>query len=140
MGIRPLNQALSPSLALFVYGTLKPGQWAFDQFCRGQVIALTPALVRGRLYQLSLGYPALSREPGWVQGVRLNLARQDSLAAIDAFEEYDPRCPAQSPYQRRWQPIYRLDRTPLSQAWVYTMELNQIQTYGGQWLPEGVWP
>lgn len=140
MESRTLNQVLPPPLSLFVYGTLKPGQSGFDQFCRGQVIALTPALVQGRLYQLSLGYPALSQEPGWVEGVLLTLARQDSLAAIDAFEEYDPRCPGQSPYQRRWQSVYRLDLTPLSQAWVYTMELDQIRTYGGQWLPKGIWP
>jgi gamma-glutamylcyclotransferase (GGCT)/AIG2-like uncharacterized protein YtfP len=45
------------AVPLFVYGTLKPGHWAFDQFCQGQVLALTPALVRGRLYHLCLGYP-----------------------------------------------------------------------------------
>lgn len=127
-------------LPLFVYGTLKPGQWAFDQFCQGQVLALAPALVRGRLYHLCLGYPALSLEPGWVQGVLLTLARPESLAAIDDFEEYDPQAPDQSPYQRRWQPVYHLDRRPFSQAWLYTMAPDRIQRLEGEWLPEGVWP
>ena len=127
-------------LPLFVYGTLKPGQWAFDQFCQGQVITMIPALTQGRLYHLSLGYPALSLEAGWVQGVLLILASQEHLAAIDSFEEYDPQCPDQSPYQRRWQPVYRLDRSPLSQAWVYTMASGRIQRFNGEWLPAGIWP
>jgi|694.fasta_scaffold04116_15 gamma-glutamylcyclotransferase (GGCT)/AIG2-like uncharacterized protein YtfP len=128
------------AVPLFVYGTLKPGHWAFDQFCQGQVLALTPALVRGRLYHLCLGYPALSLEPGWVEGVLLTLARSESLTAIDDFEEYDSQCPDQSQYQRRWQPVYNLDRTHLSWAWVYTMAPDLIQCLGGEWLPAGIWP
>ncbi len=128
------------ALSLFVYGTLKPGQWAFEQFCQGQVLASAPALVRGRLYHLSLGYPALSLEPGWAQGVLLTLAWPESLAAIDEFEEYDPQEPDQSPYQRHWQPVCHPDRRPFGQAWVYTMEPDRIQRLGGEWLPEGVWP
>ena len=63
-----MNQAMNPAeplkpntnvmLRLFVYGTLKRGFRNHDRFC---AIAekIEPAMVWGRLYHLSAGYPAL---------------------------------------------------------------------------------
>lgn len=49
----------APSLlALFFYGTLKRGQINHDRFCRGYARA-AQATVRGRLYDLPFGFPAL---------------------------------------------------------------------------------
>lgn len=45
-------------IRLFVYGTLKRGGWNHDRFCRNAVTIET-ATVRGRLYLLSAGFPAL---------------------------------------------------------------------------------
>lgn len=45
-------------LGIFVYGTLKRGQRNHDRFCRG-VLTVVEATVRGRLYGLPLGFPAL---------------------------------------------------------------------------------
>ena len=43
---------------MFVYGTLKRGHANHDLFCRGY-LGVEEASVRGRLYDLPLGYPAL---------------------------------------------------------------------------------
>jgi gamma-glutamylcyclotransferase (GGCT)/AIG2-like uncharacterized protein YtfP len=43
---------------VFVYGTLKRGQRNHERFCRG-ALAAREASVRGRLYYLPYGYPAL---------------------------------------------------------------------------------
>jgi gamma-glutamylcyclotransferase (GGCT)/AIG2-like uncharacterized protein YtfP len=43
---------------LFVYGTLKRGQWNHDRFCRNAV-DIRPATIVGRLYQLPAGFPAV---------------------------------------------------------------------------------
>lgn len=48
----------SPRVSLFVYGTLKRGQRNHEHFCRG-VLAAGEATVRGRLYDLPYGFPAL---------------------------------------------------------------------------------
>ncbi len=50
----------SPNLhiTLFVYGTLKRGQWNHDRFCRNAV-DIRPATIVGRLYQLPAGFPAV---------------------------------------------------------------------------------
>lgn len=45
-------------LKLFVYGTLKHGQRNHERFCRGAA-TVERATVRGRLYDLPLGFPAL---------------------------------------------------------------------------------
>ena len=45
-------------LNVFVYGTLKRGQRNHERFCRGS-LAAREATVRGRLYDLPFGFPAL---------------------------------------------------------------------------------
>lgn len=45
-------------LNLFVYGSLKRGQSYHEHFCRG-LISAQEATVRGRLYELPSGFPAL---------------------------------------------------------------------------------
>lgn len=47
-----------PHLDIFVYGTLKRGERNHDRFCRG-VLRVREATVRGQLYDLPFGFPAL---------------------------------------------------------------------------------
>lgn len=124
---------------LFAYGTLKPGERAFADLCQPFAIATQSAQAPGRLYHLPLGYPAMTLEPGWVQGVLITFAGQMSLQAIDAFEEYYPDRPAASEYQRRRYPVYDSLHQPLGLAWIYTMERDRVIALHGQWLPEGYW-
>jgi gamma-glutamylcyclotransferase (GGCT)/AIG2-like uncharacterized protein YtfP len=124
---------------LFVYGTLKPGERAFADFCQPFAIATQSAQVRGRIYHLPLGYPAMTLEPGWVQGVLLTLSSSEPLSHLDAFEEYYPDRPAASAYQRQRHPIYDSAHNPLGWAWIYTMERDRVVALGGQWLPGGDW-
>lgn len=53
-----MTEAEPTRLGVFVYGTLKRGQRNHDRFCRG-VLTMAEATVRGRLYDLPLGFPAL---------------------------------------------------------------------------------
>ena len=124
---------------LFVYGTLKPGERAFASLCQPFVRATQPAQVRGRLYHLPLGYPAMTLELGWVQGVWLTFPSQKPLSAIDAFEDYYPDRPEDSDYHRHRHPVYDLNQQPLGLAWVYTKTRDRVVALGGQWLPEGCW-
>lgn len=130
------GDALCP---LFVYGTLKPRERAFTNLCKPFAIAAQPAQTIGRLYHLPLGYPAMTTELGWVQGVLLTLSNSDALTAIDGFEEYYPDRPQSSEYQRSLQTVYDLNQRPLERAWVYTMSLEQVNSFGGLWLPHGYW-
>jgi len=124
---------------LFVYGTLKPGERAFGQFCEAQVTAWLEVIAPGRLYHLPLGYPALTPEAGWVQGVLLTFSTPAILTQLDEFEDYYPDRPQDSQYQRLYRWVYSPDRTPLVQAWVYVMAKERVDQLGGQWLPGGIW-
>ncbi|PSR18422.1 hypothetical protein C8255_07385 [filamentous cyanobacterium CCP3] len=125
--------------SLFVYGTLKPGERAFVEFCAPHLVASQPALAMGRLYHLPLGYPAMTLEPGWVQGMLLTFSSNDCLHAIDAFEEYYPDRLESSEYRRDRHAVFNLQQQPLQTAWIYTMTRDRVTALGGQWLPQGHW-
>lgn len=124
---------------VFAYGTLKPGEMAFRRFCEPYVIDKQDVLAPGRLYNLSLGYPALTLESGWVQGTLLTLSTATALAKLDGFEAFYPDHPQDSEYQRIWHRIYAPDQTFLTYAWAYAMTKEQIEALGGEWLPNGFW-
>ncbi|NJL49685.1 MAG: gamma-glutamylcyclotransferase [Leptolyngbyaceae cyanobacterium SM2_5_2] len=132
-------EAQSMVCQLFVYGTLKPGERAFQPLCQAYVVGRVDAISPGRLYHLPLGYPALTLEAGWVQGVLLTLSTSTILPQLDEFEDYYPNHPQDSQYQRLYRWVYRLDRTPLAQAWIYVMAKDRVDQLRGQWLPRGVW-
>lgn len=72
-------------LRLFVYGTLKRGYWNHDRLCRDRV-SIAEATVRGQLYELPSGIPALAVEDEDVlaQGTGDPLADAVTQREIDA--------------------------------------------------------
>ncbi|WP_298616140.1 gamma-glutamylcyclotransferase [uncultured Thermosynechococcus sp.] len=129
-------------LRLFVYGTLKPGYQPHDTLCRPWLSEHQPALVRGRLYHLPMGYPALTAEEGWVRGELLIFddPPPNVLARLDAFEGYNPQLPPHlNPYTRQEVPVYDLNYHPLGTAGAYLMRIEDVRQLKGEWLPEGVW-
>lgn len=137
--ITPHCEIQDAPCALFVYGTLKPGERAFDQLCKPYVVDRRAAIAPGRLYHLPVGYPALTLESGWVQGVLLTFSSPHVLTALDQFEDYNPQQPAASEYQRRQHHIYSPNGSNLGLAWVYVMSQERVEGLRGQWLPEGYW-
>jgi gamma-glutamylcyclotransferase (GGCT)/AIG2-like uncharacterized protein YtfP len=133
------NTSQDGQFHVFVYGTLKPGGRAYRRFCEPSVLAMATARAPGRLYELSMGYPAMTLEAGWVQGMRLTFDDPEALKAMDEFEDYYPNHPEDSEYQRICHTVYVGDSSNPFVAWVYTMEPQQIETLQGQWLPEGLW-
>ncbi len=127
-------------LKVFVYGTLKPGEAYYTRYCEPYTVQVQPALTRGQLYHLPQGYPALTPGEGWVTGVLLHLRDDTGLAALDAFEDYNPALPAsENEYQRQCRPVYSCDRHPLATAWMYVMAPARAQAHGGILIAAGVW-
>jgi len=73
---KPLGQ-----FRLFVYGTLKKGFWNHEPFC-ASAISIQHATVRGRLYELPSGIPALE------------VPKQDIIAhgSADMLEDITMQC------------------------------------------------
>lgn len=144
---------------VFVYGTLQPGGRYWARFAAPYVTGVRPARVRGTLYDLPAGYPALvpAAGPGedgsgadapWVHGVLLLSAHPGFLPGLDRLEGFDPaRPPAANLYQRVLLPVWPdhpegPSLTPTAaphRAWVYVMESARLPS-GARLLPAGRWP
>jgi gamma-glutamylcyclotransferase (GGCT)/AIG2-like uncharacterized protein YtfP len=126
-------------IRVFVYGTLKPGEENYERYCKSYCKAQA-AMVLGRLYDLPLGYPALTVGELPVYGFLLSFADSDILAILDELEDYSPTRPLdQNEYFRVKTEVFCLDRQPLGWAWTYCMEQTQVQQLGGVLLPDGKW-
>jgi gamma-glutamylcyclotransferase (GGCT)/AIG2-like uncharacterized protein YtfP len=128
------------SFGVFVYGTLKPGEENYDRYCKKWVRQAREAAVRGRLFDLPYGYPALSPGDGWVSGFLLSFSDSAVLTMLDQLEDYDPsRPPSQNEYQRTQVQVFNPNRRLLGHAWVYQMQPERITKARGVWLPAGTW-
>ncbi len=129
-------------LRVFVYGTLKPGQVNFERYCGGDRTTATPLLaqVRGKLFELSLGYPAMTLGDTWVKGYLLELTNESILVALDGLEDYHPhRAEAQNEYQRKDVEVFEAEGRSLGLAWTYFMTPQKVEQYSGKWIASGEW-
>lgn len=125
---------------VFVYGTLKPGESNYQRYCQGRVIAQRPAVVQGKLYDLSLGYPGMVTGDGIVQGVILSFSDPNIFIDLDQLEDYQPhRPPEENEYQRQQIPVFDLNYQPWGLVWAYLMDMTKVQVYSGVLIPDGCW-
>ena len=128
------------TLKVFVYGTLKPGEANYQRYCEGKVVEEQKAIAFGQLYDLPLGYPAMTHGESPVQGFLLTFADPNVLIALDELEEYNPnRLPQENEYERQQLEIYNLSAQSLGRAWVYLMTPDRVQRLGGVLLRSGWW-
>ncbi len=126
-------------LSVFVYGTLKPGE-SNHHYCGDCILGQAPALVRGRLYALPAGYPAMTAGEGWVKGVCLTFADDQILQVLDELEAYSPGQPDQNEYQRVWVALFNGGQDLIGYGWTYQMSEERIEQEGGRFLRSGEWP
>ncbi|MEM9539428.1 MAG: gamma-glutamylcyclotransferase [Cyanobacteria bacterium P01_E01_bin.42] len=128
-------------LKVFVYGTLKPGEVNYHRYCQGKAIAALPAYVFGELYDLPLGYPAMTPGRQKVWGMLLKFNDPELLQSLDRLEEYEPgRRREENEYQRQQVSLYHPSGEFLGSAWAYLMEREKVEQLGGQPIPSGCWP
>lgn len=124
---------------VFVYGTLQPGECNYC-YCADAVVEKCPAIVYGQLFDLPLGYPALTPGATVVYGYLLEFADDSILPQLDALEDYVPHRPIeQNEYVRTLIPTFSLEFQPLGSAWVYQMTQTQAQGLGGVLMLQGRW-
>lgn len=127
-------------LSVFVYGTLKPQESAYPHYCEPHVEQVQVACMRGNLFHLPQGYPAMTDGDRWITGALLRFRQAEVIAAIDQFEDYDPQRPApENLYQRRLKPVFSPTHQPLGEAWVYLMSRPQVQALGGVKVASDRW-
>lgn len=116
------------ALGLFVYGTLKSGERQAG-LLRG--LPRREGRIRGRLYHLPAGYPALTLDgTDDIFGELVAPPDERLLALVDHYEGIDSGL-----YRRVVVPVRIGLRT--ERAWVY--EMPTAPTAGGRYLPDGRW-
>ncbi|WP_309395906.1 gamma-glutamylcyclotransferase family protein [Cerasicoccus maritimus] len=125
---------------VFVYGTLKPGGYYWHRFCEGRVSQFVKAKVKGNLYALPMGYPAMAPGDGWAHGYLLTLHDEAVLKGFDTLEDYEPgRCPSENEYQRVEVNVYLEDGEDIGAAWTYVMDIDRINSHQGVIIANGDW-
>ncbi|MGC9526958.1 MAG: gamma-glutamylcyclotransferase family protein [Limnospira sp.] len=128
------------SIHVFVYGSLKPGEFNYLRYCLGRTVEECPAIALGELYSLSLGYPAMTEGDRTVWGAILSFADPNILEDLDALEGYHPsRSAEENEYQRQRIQTYTPDRKPFRQVWAYLMRPERVRHFEGVLLAEGNW-
>ena len=134
------KQKNSDLLQVFVYGTLKPGEANYEYYCGSKVINTKKAWVRGELYGLPQGYPAMAEGNDLVYGYLLSFANPDVLNNLDQLEDYNPQKPAsENLYNRKQVEIFDLKNNYLGLVWAYFMSLDKIHQFKGTLQIDGWW-
>jgi gamma-glutamylcyclotransferase (GGCT)/AIG2-like uncharacterized protein YtfP len=128
------------SLNVFVYGTLKPGEANYHHYCQGRVKSQLLVYTFGNLYNLSVGYPAMTTGENKVKGILLTFEHPKILHSLDELEGYQEKRAANlNEYYRDLIPLYDLDDQPVGKAWAYFMTSGRVERLGGVLVASGWW-
>jgi gamma-glutamylcyclotransferase (GGCT)/AIG2-like uncharacterized protein YtfP len=132
---------------VFVYGTLKPGEFYHDRYCGPFKFVAEEAFISGRLFDFpQLGYPgALEGDGSRIRGVilRFSHTEREVLSKLDELEGYDPdKAEELNEYYRKKIPVYKNadDAVTSESAWCYFMTLRKIESLKGVLIPNDFWP
>jgi gamma-glutamylcyclotransferase (GGCT)/AIG2-like uncharacterized protein YtfP len=124
---------------VFVYGTLKPNQANFEQYCAGKVIAMQQAIAYGELFLLPMGYPAMIVGNSPVYGYLLSFNDDSVLESLDELEDYQSdRASIENLYNRQRIEVFDMQGRLLGKAWAYFMTSSQVIKFGGIYQANGL--
>ncbi|BAZ42773.1 hypothetical protein NIES4101_87430 [Calothrix sp. NIES-4101] len=139
---------------VFVYGTLKPGEENYAEYCAGKIVDAKPVYTLGELFALPQGYPAMIKGDNRVYGYLLTFADLEVLTKLDELEDYYPsRQNSENLYQREQIEIFNLESNIdfsfqnqpfqtqqfLGLAWTYLMTKSQVHQLNGVRQIDGWW-
>jgi gamma-glutamylcyclotransferase (GGCT)/AIG2-like uncharacterized protein YtfP len=125
---------------IFVYGTLKPNEANYDQYCAGKVIAQQQAIAYGELFALPMGYPAMTIGNRQIYGYLLTFPDVSILEAMDGLEDYQSdRTTSENLYDRQKIETFDLAGSSLGLAWAYLMTKEQVSKFVGIAQTDGWW-
>lgn len=103
---------------------------------------MTPAKIKGTLYDLHLGYPGLRLEGDtFVQGFILTFESQFDFDRLDELEGYMPNRPeSENEYNRLEVECISPDGVELGAAWIYEVTPAVLKRTEGTRISDGIWP
>jgi gamma-glutamylcyclotransferase (GGCT)/AIG2-like uncharacterized protein YtfP len=122
---------------LFVYGSIAEGMIHFEKI-KEFVVSVSPAVARGQVYRMPIGYPAMTLEgQDTIQGNLLVLKVSDLLwYLLDSFYGYNPQDNSKSLFTR--EAIATMVDDKLIQAWSYVLPVDRVPACS-KLIPGGDW-
>ena len=113
----------------------------YDYICLGMVSSFQEAKVRGKLYDLNVGYPGLLLGgETWVRGYLLNFENEDVLKKLDRLEGFDEsNIQTANEYNRTMVSIFDLNENFIVRGWVYSMDEMQLSRFDYLAIESGEW-
>jgi gamma-glutamylcyclotransferase (GGCT)/AIG2-like uncharacterized protein YtfP len=122
---------------VFVYGTLLEGYANHRHFLKGKSSLLGCATMKGFLYHLPDGYPAMVEGEGWVKGQVFELFNLRILEEIDVLEGFGEGRD-DNLYERVKRAVNVDNGAPLN-CWVYLYRDAETAGAKGTLVPGGDW-
>lgn len=137
---------------VFVYGSLKTGEFNYKRYLDGKVLTVEPkrARIKGKLYDMPYkGYPALQVEAlssDWVYGAVVELLDYETtLSQLDGLEGYYGADHPANEYERSiktvevWQERTQEFIAQKAFVYLYRVENDARFTEQAQAVKDGIW-
>lgn len=122
---------------VFVYGSLMEGFWNHTRVLEGKVEFLGRGEIRGSLFHLREGYPALLEGEDKVVGEVSGPVDEDLLRHLDYLEGYKEGR-KDNLYNRKAVPVRMADGSSV-ECWIYLYGDAEYARGRGTYLPDGDW-
>lgn len=122
---------------IFVYGSLRQEFWNHDKVLKNRLRSIDPGTIKGELYHLPAGYPAITTGDDTIHGEVCTLSQAKHLKSIDLLEGYTGD-PSIDLYTREKKTVTFADGHT-EDCWVYIyMDKNHVKQKG-QYISHGDW-
>ncbi|OOB77303.1 MAG: hypothetical protein ATN34_04370 [Epulopiscium sp. Nele67-Bin002] len=124
-------------MMIFVYGTLMKGYSNHDRCLGGYVVGLMRGTIRGKLYHMREGYPALITGDDEVYGEIMVIEDERALIWLDELEDYDSSR-EDNLFNRTIEKV-TLEDGKIIECQVYTYADEDYARRKGEYLEHGDW-
>ncbi len=122
---------------LFVYGSMAEGMVHFEKI-KDLIVSVVPAVARGTVYRLKVGYPAMVLNgQDFIHGSLVELKNSEMIwHLLDGFYGFNQQEPGKSLYLR--ESLNVMTNNTLLPAWVYVLPPEKVPVNaqviaGGDW-------
>lgn len=122
---------------IFVYGSLRQDFWNHDKVLKNRVRHIQNGTIKGKLYHLPAGYPAVIKGTDEVHGEVMTINQDKLLRSLDFLEGYFGEGEDNLYIRTKHKTI--LDDGTEEWCWVYTYANEEEAKKKGKYISSGDW-
>ncbi|MBU3812124.1 MAG: gamma-glutamylcyclotransferase [Candidatus Niameybacter stercoravium] len=124
---------------VFVYGSLRTDFWNYDKVLKNRVRQVEKGKIKGDLYHLPAGYPAVIPGEGTVYGEVVTLSQDKILKSLDLLEGYMGEGEGEENLYVRVKQKVHLEDGSQQMCWAYIYVDEKAAKKEGKYIPYGDW-